>query len=242
MVYLGVRPRGGTPGYHVNGRETFLTSVRLRDGWFRLDPAGEVSPDPRDPLPPGLPGFTGFTGGGEDELHPRWVAPGLFPSRFAAVRAGRLSLTAVHGWRCALVTRVPHEQWEATAVLAATQGEGRLVLGVDERHWYAVGVEGPDVVFRARAGELGLRHVLGARPPGPVTVSLQCSPPTPIGVGSGPDQIVAGLVVDDRLVTGPAVDGRYLSTEVAGGFTGRMLGMEVTSGAVDVLDFRYTPR
>jgi hypothetical protein len=61
-------------------------------------------------------------------------------------------------------------------------------------------------------------------------------------VGAGPDQVVASLVVDDRRLTGPAVDGRYLSTEVAGGFTGRMLGVEVTSGAVDVLDFRYAPR
>jgi hypothetical protein len=140
------------------------------------------------------------------------------------------------------VTRVPDEQWEATAVLAPTDGEGRLVLLVDDRHWYAVGLEGPDVVFWARAGELGLRHVLGTRPPGPATVSLHCAPPAAGGVGAGPDQVVASLVIDGRRLTGPAVDGRYLSTEVAGGFTGRMLGVEVTSGAVDVLDFRYAPR
>jgi hypothetical protein len=240
MVHLGVRPRGGTPGYHVNGRETFLTTVRLRDGWFRLDRASDVPPDGQDPS--SSSGFRGFASGVEHKLHPRWVAPGLFPSRFAAVRAGRLSLTAVPGRRCALVTRVPDEQWEATAVLAPTDGEGRLVLLVDDRHWYAAGLEGPDVVFWARAGELGLRHVLGPRPPGPATVSLHCAPPAAGGVGAGPDQVVASLVVDDRRLTGPAVDGRYLSTEVAGGFTGRMLGVEVTSGAVDVLDFRYAPR
>ena len=32
-VYLGVRPRGFTPQFHVNGRETFLAAVRWEDKW-----------------------------------------------------------------------------------------------------------------------------------------------------------------------------------------------------------------
>jgi beta-xylosidase len=33
MVFLGVRPRGGTPGWHVLGRETFLAPVTWEDDW-----------------------------------------------------------------------------------------------------------------------------------------------------------------------------------------------------------------
>ena len=36
------------------------------------------------------------------------------------------------------------------------------------------------------------------------------------------------------------VDGRYLSTEVAGGMTGRMAGVAVSRGSVLVRSFAYT--
>jgi hypothetical protein len=239
MVYLGVRPRGGTPGYHVNGRETFLTSVRMRDGWFRLDPTGL--------RPAGLStptnGFRGFSEDVDaDALHPRWVAPGLFPRRFAALSSGRLTLTAVEGRRCLLVTRIPDLEWRATAVLDSRQGEGRLLVRMDERHWFGIGLEGPRIVVEARAGELGLRHVLMTRPVAPVTLSLSCSGSAgPAAKTGAPDRLTASVEVEGQRRSGPSIAGRYLSTEVAGGFTGRMVGVEVTSGAVDVLDFTYAP-
>ena len=40
MTYLGVRPHGVTPGFHVNGRETFLTGVAWEDAWPRLRTLG----------------------------------------------------------------------------------------------------------------------------------------------------------------------------------------------------------
>ena len=33
LVFLGVRPKGGSPGYHALGRETFLAPVTWEDGW-----------------------------------------------------------------------------------------------------------------------------------------------------------------------------------------------------------------
>jgi xylan 1,4-beta-xylosidase len=41
MVLLGVRPRGGTPGWHVIGRETYLVPLTWADGWPVV---GEVAP------------------------------------------------------------------------------------------------------------------------------------------------------------------------------------------------------
>ncbi|HWD60918.1 MAG TPA: hypothetical protein VG369_00355, partial [Humibacter sp.] len=55
----------------------------------------------------------------------------------------------------------------------------------------------------------------------------------------GPDTIVASLVRDGETVELGRLDGRYLSTEVAGGFTGRVVGVVAESGCVGIRLFRY---
>ena len=52
MVLLGVRPRGGTPGWHVLGRETFLAPVSWVDGWPVVGELSLVQPAPPWPLQP----------------------------------------------------------------------------------------------------------------------------------------------------------------------------------------------
>ena len=37
------------------------------------------------------------------------------------------------------------------------------------------------------------------------------------------------------------LDGRYLSTEVAGGFTGRVIGIGAAPGGATIARFAYTP-
>jgi xylan 1,4-beta-xylosidase len=56
----------------------------------------------------------------------------------------------------------------------------------------------------------------------------------------GPDVVVAGLSGPDRFTELGRVDGRYLSTDVAGGITGRMVGVAVADGRVRVRSFTYT--
>ena len=70
---------------------------------------------------------------------------------------------------------------------------------------------------------------------------------------NGREVFVAGIdwvddwpvVIEDRFVgpDGPVTvdrfDGRYLSTEVAGGFTGRVVGIRSIAGAVRLREFRY---
>ena len=53
-----------------------------------------------------------------------------------------------------------------------------------------------------------------------------------------PDRIRLGVRVDDKHLTLANLDGRYLSTEVAGGFTGRVLGLVVDQGEAQVHRFR----
>jgi xylan 1,4-beta-xylosidase len=38
-----------------------------------------------------------------------------------------------------------------------------------------------------------------------------------------------------------ALDGRYLSTEVAGGFTGRVIGVGAAAGGATIARFAYAP-
>jgi hypothetical protein len=56
----------------------------------------------------------------------------------------------------------------------------------------------------------------------------------------GPDLIVLGFEDEDGTFRELAdVDGRYLSTEVAGGFTGRVLGMYAVGGDAAFDWFEY---
>jgi xylan 1,4-beta-xylosidase len=60
-----------------------------------------------------------------------------------------------------------------------------------------------------------------------------------IWTGRGPDIVVAGLVAAGEFTELGRLDGRYLSTEVAGGMTGRMLGVSCSSGDVAIHSFEY---
>jgi hypothetical protein len=67
MVYLGVRARGETPLYHVNGRETFLAGVDWVGGWPVVDEERYQIPVPDRSY---VDDFT------TDALDLRWVSPG----------------------------------------------------------------------------------------------------------------------------------------------------------------------
>ena len=51
---------------------------------------------------------------------------------------------------------------------------------------------------------------------------------------------MAALGAPDSSTELGRLDGRYLSTEVAGGMTGRMVGVWCSAGAVVVRSFTYT--
>lgn len=62
------------------------------------------------------------------------------------------------------------------------------------------------------------------------------------GTRSGPDTLSFGVEEPDGTFTLLAtLDGKYLSTEVAGGFTGRVIGMYAATGTVHFDWFDYQP-
>jgi xylan 1,4-beta-xylosidase len=57
--------------------------------------------------------------------------------------------------------------------------------------------------------------------------------------GHGPDVLRLGLEEHGEHVAIAELDGRYLSTEVAGGFTGRVIGLYAAEGTVAFDWFEY---
>ncbi|MFF0700019.1 family 43 glycosylhydrolase [Streptomyces tendae] len=242
-VYLGARPRGSTPGFHVLGRETFLAGVDWQDGWpvFHEDqyqvPTVSTAFDER---------FDGT------DLHERWIVPGgeVATTTEPAPAGGARVLPAADpsvdqdGSVGLLCTRVRDLRWTAEATV---EGSGRFLLRLDHRHHYGLTVRGGTVEATARVGDLDV--VLASAPvPEPgrpavlrLTAESPASAPVPLG-DAGPDTIVLAFVGPDGPVELARLDGRYLSTEVASGFTGRVLVLAATEVPAHVRRVTYQPR
>jgi xylan 1,4-beta-xylosidase len=249
MAFLGTRPGGGTPGWHVLGRETFLAPVDWVDGWPVV---GEVVAD-RSGVPWPLheaaaePVRDDFDGSG---LRPQWISLRDRPEEYCTTqeRPGWLTLRARGAsLDAADVTfvgrRQQHLSCQASALIDAAEGEGGLAVRLDERHHYEIEAAEGRVRVVARIGPL--RTELAARPvpSGTVVLTVQITEAQFLeDARSGPDTVSFGVTEPDGTFTEiAALEGRYLSTEVAGGFTGRVIGMYAASGTVRFDYFEYVP-
>jgi hypothetical protein len=221
-VYLGARPRGFTPGFHVLGRETFLAGVTWVDGWPRFDERHYDVPVPDTDF---VDDFSA------PALHHRWVVPYSEPETIARhADTSGLVLPPAGDERIGLLcARVRDYNWTAEAVI---EGSGRFSIRLDDRHWYGLHLEDGTVQAHAQIGDL--RQQLHSRmvTQHQLVLRIESVPPTPqpnpYGHG-GPDDIVLSVDDEEGRHELARIDGRYLSTEVATGFTGRMLA--IGSGA-----------
>lgn len=234
-VYLGVRATGSTPKFHVLGRETFVAGIDWVDGWPQIDTAAFDVPVPDTSF------HDDFTG---DDLDTRWVVPGGEPADVAVLDAeGGLNLRPASGAVLPkLCCRVRDLRWSAFMEVEGTAG---LCLRIDDRHWYGMESDGMTVRARAQIGDV--QQVLGEVRAGGDNVTLRIEavdPPVPgtPGASSGPDEIVLSVDTGGSRIELARLDGRYLSTEVAAGFTGRMLGIVPGTVPGRVHSFAYTAR
>lgn len=66
-----------------------------------------------------------------------------------------------------------------------------------------------------------------------MVLGARISPAPPRGPCTGPDMLTFGIEEPDGTFAElGSLDGRHLSTEVAGGFTGRIIGMYASAGTV----------
>ncbi|MGW0706956.1 glycoside hydrolase family 43 protein [Streptomyces sp. NPDC002643] len=249
MVLLGVRPGGGSPGWHVLGRETFLVPVEWVDGWPVVGELSLTMPAPPWPLRPGavVPGRDDFDA---DELAPCWISPRRrVPEDCGTTkRPGWLTLRACGGsLDDADVTfagrRQQHLSCRVRALVDVAEGSGGLAVRLDERHHYDIEAGSGAVRVRARVGDLSTVVATRPTPPGPVVLCIESAAvPTVDDPRTGPDTVSLGVEEEDgTFVPLASLDGRYLSTEVAGGFTGRVLGMYAATGTVHFDWFDYEP-
>jgi xylan 1,4-beta-xylosidase len=248
MVLLGVRMRGGTPGWHVLGRETFLVPVRWVEGWpvpAELDLVMAAPPWP--PRPVGVPSRRDDFGSAE--LDPRWVSLRSRPDCSTTEHPGWLTLhargaslddpSAVFVGR-----RQQHHSCQVRALADASGGRGGLAVRLDERHHYAVEATAGRVSVSARIGPLRWATASRPVPDGPVILRIEAHAAA-AGLGHAvaePDLLRIGLEEPGGAFTVLAeIDGRYLSTEVAGGFTGRVIGMYAAAGTIRFDWFDYEP-
>jgi hypothetical protein len=231
-VYLGVRARGSTPGFHVLGRETFLAGIDWVEGWPVFDESRfEVPASDHDFL-------DDFS---SEDLDMRWVVPGGEPASITVRDAcgGLTLLPAPEGQSGLLCFRVRDLAWSADATFDTP---GRFLLRIDDNHWYGLATDCERVLATAQIG--GIRQDLAETrvPPGPVQLRIEAVTPStqaiPIG-DAGPDEIVLSLVQQHDTQELARLDGRYLSTEVAGGFTGRMLAVSASSSPVRIRSITY---
>ncbi len=253
MVLLGIRPRGQWPTFHVLGRETFLVPVHWVDGWPVVDPI-ERSPATQTEHDVERDDFDGTA------LALEWISPRARPDSSWSLteRPGWLTLHATGAsldrtGATLVARRQQHHDCRAATRLDPGTGRAGLTLRVDEAHHYDLEVSGGTARVIGRVGPFRQVFAEHPVPAGPVTLTVATRtrdilPPTvtalpepgeaPLGVrATGPDTV--SFLVDDVLLT--ELDGRYLSTEVAAGFTGRVLGLYATAGSAAFDWFSYQP-
>ena len=223
MVLLGVRAKGAAPGFHVLGRETFLAPVEWVDGWpvpgaLRLSPA-ETEPAVRYDF--------------DEDLGPEWVSLRRRPDTCSTVRSGQLVVDDGG----LVLRRQQHQFVRVRALLErGSAAEAGLTVFLEEEHRYDVVLAGDRIVATAKAGGLGTTAEAPA--PDRAVVLVVETRPHP----SGPDAVVLGFEDEaGELQVLSELDGRYLSTEVVGGFTGRFFGMFANGGDAAFAWFDYEP-
>jgi xylan 1,4-beta-xylosidase len=143
-VYLGVRPRGFAPQFHVNGRETFLAAIRWEDDRPVFD-EGHYQVPPADTT------FIDDFGGGA--LRPQWISRAGDPLAFAALGVGGLTLRSPdqeRGEREFLAVRARDDQWAAEAVIRAGWAASAPPRAARRSHGSRTGRSATTTRYRAR--------------------------------------------------------------------------------------------
>jgi xylan 1,4-beta-xylosidase len=234
-VFLGVRPSGRFPSWHVLGRETFAARVAWEDGWPRV--VAPIEPPEDAAVPADVLG---------DDLPPSWVGSAVFPADVLRRDADGWVLTARPDERTFVGHRQENPHLTVRAQVDARDGVGGIEVRLDPWHAVSLLVDGGIAKAVARVGHLV--QELGSAPVTPDTVlELRVVPSSASEYSreKGPDEIVAAVHRPDAPdADGPVelgrIDGRYLSTEVAGGFTGRMVGLVCGTGELRVHSYRCT--
>jgi beta-xylosidase len=228
----------------VLGRETFLAPVDWVDGWPRVGPV-EIDMVSR-PAGRAEPEYAGERDDfDQPALDHRWAAVRRPPASLSSLveRPGWLSLLGTEATldsTCPVLVgrRQQHQTCRVRCLvdLAGADEAGLTVLMNEQLHT-DVAVTADRVIARSRIGPLSgiVGETTRSRLDQPMVLVIET-----VLTGEGPDTIVVGFEDPDGTTQVLAeLDGRYLSTEVAGGFMGRMIGMYAVGGTAHFDWFDY---
>lgn len=234
-VHLGTRPVGPSPGFHVNGRETFIVGIDWHNGW-------PVPVEDRFVVPNVDRSFDeSFS---DDCLHARWLGVGRFPSSFTSHDSRGGLVIDASAAPALLAARATDTAWNASARFTTQSGEGRFIVRIDEHHAYTLSYDGTNVDAALTIGPtqqpVGRWKVPdGATPT--LTIRVRPARLMPHGISLEPDRIELAASAGGEHQSFGDFDGRYVSTEVAGGFTGRVFGVEARRGRIHLHNITYSP-
>lgn len=224
--------------------------VEWVDGWPVVGELSTVMPAPPWPLQPPAAAPARRDDFDVTELSPHWISLRRRPAEDCTTkeRPGWLTLRARGGsLDDAGVTfvgrRQQHRSCRVRTLVDAAEGQGGLAVRLDESHHYSVEVTSGLVQVHARIGPLNTVVASRPVPSGPVVLRVETVPvETMKDARTGPDFVSLGFEEPDgTFVELASLDGRYLSTEVAGGFTGRVLGVFASAGSVHFDWFDHEP-
>ena len=237
-TFLGVRPYAGD--YYNTGRETFLLPVTWRDGWPTILPKGQPVPfvakapnlptQPRPPLP--TSGDFAYTDPFDgDRLSRQWIGVRTPRAPFYRVANGDLILRSttpigdLSGAPAFVARRQQHSNATVSTTVTFTPRSPRDRVGLaamqsdDNYLVFALTlIDGKPAVALYTAVKGQERRVAFAPIPAgsaPMTLTIRTT-----GATMAFDvQTAAG-----KRTVAEKVDGRFLSTHLAGGFVGTLIG------------------
>lgn len=246
-VFLGIRPN---EKQRVNtGRETFILPVDW-SGEFPVFENGLVPINPKNKLPKGVENNTGkpgfFPNGNftfkdsfqDSKLDPRWIAMRGPREKFTKVGKEGLEVISfkenIHAKApvSALFFRQQHSSFQSTVTLNYEPKNETDFAGItcyqNEKSNYVFGVtskKGKRYLVLERTEKAGSRVIAQQMIPSKTTLHLQ--------VTAAGDEYKFNYSIDGKkfLNLGGAVSGDILSTDVAGGFTGALIGLYHSSGS-----------
>jgi xylan 1,4-beta-xylosidase len=241
-TFLAVRPYGDD--LYNTGRETFLLPVEWKGGWPVILPAGATIPYvkaapklPALPAPPTSGPFTAAEPFAGPELPKSWMTMRIPTSRWWSVKGGTLNLQA----RAAKIgdndqpsvwaRRQQHMNATVSTTVRFTpkaDGDkaGLVALQNDDFYWF--------VGLVRDGGRTLVRVEKRAGKGDPVDGVVVAEKPVSLGKGQGLDLRISVRAGSLDFAYGTAgtwqtleagADGTTLSTKVAGGFVGTMLGV-----------------
>lgn len=223
MVFHGTRPRGGSPEWHVMGRETCAVNITWVDGWPVLG----------QPIQPSEPAKISESLGDAADVTASWITPGGWAADLISRTEQGLTVSGYVGRRQTTPT------FEVKAKLSGDALHG-LGVGIDSKHHFSLVRIGNKVSAMwhvdARYFELASVEVTGNDFEYCISAIQQKAEGFHRG---GPDHLSASIVsadgTENQLAT---IDGKYISTEVAGGMTGRVIGI-IAAGPTNVHSWNY---